>query len=203
MFTREISPHFPAGFPKIFFGQIDIQIRQRTIQTPARMRFRFFFFQKLDKIQNLLFPIRRQNLNFFKNRFFNRHKFLPRAKYFITIYRINFRRIANAAACRGAKIGLAPALFPASAQAQSYYVRKVVDRNGRVRYVRVQKPSYYRRHRNRINMAVGTGAGAVLGGIIGGRRGAAIGAGIGLGSSALYTYKLRPKKRVYKKVRNR
>jgi hypothetical protein len=98
--------------------------------------------------------------------------------------------------------GLIPAMLPVEAQAQrSYYVRKVRDRYGRVRYVRVRKPSYYRRHRNVINMAIGTGGGALLGGLIGGRKGALIGAGIGAGSSALYTYKLRPKKRKYRKVR--
>jgi len=98
-------------------------------------------------------------------------------------------------------IGLIPAMLPIEASAQSYYVRKVRDRNGRVRYVRVRKPSYYRRHRNRINMAIGTGGGALLGGLIGGKKGALIGAGAGLGGSALYTYKLKKKKRVYKKVR--
>ena len=88
-----------------------------------------------------------------------------------------------------------------SVQAQrSYYVRRVV-RNGRVRYVRVRKPSYYRRHRNRINMGIGTGAGALIGGLAGGGKGALIGAGLGLGGSALYTYKLNKKKRRYKKVR--
>jgi hypothetical protein len=93
-------------------------------------------------------------------------------------------------------------MSPVAAQAQSYYVKKTYDRNGRVRYVRVARPSYYRRHRNRINMAVGTGAGALLGGIIGGKKGALIGGASGLGGSALYTYKLRPKKRKYKKIRN-
>src|SRR4051794_21214827 len=86
---------------------------------------------------------------------------------------------------------------PASAQT---YLRRVV-RNGRVSYVRVRKPSYYRRHRNRVNMAVGTGAGALLGGLIGGGRGAAIGAATGLGGSALYTYKFNKKRRRYVKVR--
>lgn len=86
------------------------------------------------------------------------------------------------------------------AQSRSYYTRRVV-RNGRVRYVRVRKPSYYRRHRNRINMGIGTGAGALIGGIAGGGKGALIGAGVGLGSSALYTYKLNKKKRKYRKVR--
>ncbi len=98
-------------------------------------------------------------------------------------------------------VGLSPVMLPVSVQAQKQYVKKVVDRNGRVRYVRVAKPSYYRRHRNRINMAVGTGGGALIGGILGGKKGALIGAGVGLGSSALYTYKLNKKKRVYKKVR--
>ncbi len=88
----------------------------------------------------------------------------------------------------------------ASAQS-SYYVRKVRDRNGRIRYVRVRKPSYYRRHRNRINMAAGTGAGALIGALAGGKKGALIGAGVGLGGSALYTYKIKPKKRKYRKVR--
>ena len=50
-------------------------------------------------------------------------------------------------------------------------------------------------------MAVGTGGGALIGGILGGKKGALIGAGVGAGSSALYTYKLNKKKRVYKKVR--
>ena len=86
---------------------------------------------------------------------------------------------------------------PASAQT---YLRRVV-RNGRVTYVRVRKPSYYRRHRNRINMAIGTGGGALLGGLIGGRKGALIGAGTGLAGSALYTYKFNKKKRRYVKVR--
>lgn len=86
-----------------------------------------------------------------------------------------------------------------AAVVQTYY-RKVV-RNGRVTYVRTRKPSYYRRHRNRINMAIGTAGGAVLGGLIGGRKGALIGAGSGLAGSALYTYKFNPKTRRYVKVR--
>ena len=96
--------------------------------------------------------------------------------------------------------GMSPLLMPLTVEAQTY-VRKVKDRYGRTRYVRVRKPSYYRRHRNRINMAVGTGAGAIIGGLIGGRKGLLIGSGVGLGSSALYTYKIKPKKRKYKKIR--
>ncbi len=56
-----------------------------------------------------------------------------------------------------------------------------------------RKPSFYSRHRNLINVGIGTGAGALLGGIIGGRKGALIGTAVGAGGSALYTYKINPK----------
>ncbi|MGC2237917.1 MAG: glycine zipper domain-containing protein [Pyrinomonadaceae bacterium] len=96
---------------------------------------------------------------------------------------------------------LIPMMLPSTASAQKVYAKRVVDRNGRVRYVRVKKPSFYRRHRNRVNVAAGTGAGAILGGIIGGKKGALIGAGVGGGSSALYTYKIRPKKKKYVRIK--
>lgn len=99
--------------------------------------------------------------------------------------------------------GLMPLLTPITADAQKQYVRKYVDRNGRTRYRRVAKPSFYRRHRNRTNVAIGTGGGAIIGGLLGGGKGALIGAGVGAGSSALYTYKLNKKKRKYYKVRRR
>jgi outer membrane lipoprotein SlyB len=98
--------------------------------------------------------------------------------------------------------GLIPLMTPITAEAQrKVYAKRVVDRYGRVRYVRSAKPSFYRRHRNRVNMAVGTGLGAIIGGLLGGRRGAVIGGAAGLGGSALYTYKLRPKQRKYVRVR--
>lgn len=93
-----------------------------------------------------------------------------------------------------------PLLMPMSAEAQTY-VKRVRGRNGRARYVRVKKPSFYRRHRNASNIAIGTGGGAILGALIGGKKGALIGAGAGAGGSALYTYKLNKKKRRYYKVR--
>ena len=46
-------------------------------------------------------------------------------------------------------------------------------------------------------MGIATGAGALLGGIFGGKKGAAIGALAGAGGGALYTYKIRPKRRRY------
>lgn len=60
-----------------------------------------------------------------------------------------------------------------------------------------QRPSFYRRHRNIINVGIGTGAGALIGGIAGGRRGMGIGALSGAGAGALYTYVLNKKKRRY------
>ena len=99
--------------------------------------------------------------------------------------------------------GLMPLMMPITAEAQKQYVQRYVDRNGRVRYRRVAKPSFYRRHRNRSNVAIGTGAGALIGALAGGRKGALIGAGVGAGGSALYTYKLNKKKRRYYKVRRR
>jgi len=77
----------------------------------------------------------------------------------------------------------------ADAQTRRYY------RNGRAYTTRTYKrPSFYRRHRNLINIAIGTGAGALLGGLIGGKKGALIGTAAGAGGSALYTYKIRPKR---------
>ena len=70
-------------------------------------------------------------------------------------------------------------------------------RNRTNRSQTVNKPSFYKRHRNVINMGIGTGAGAILGALIGGKKGALIGAAAGAGGSALYTYKINPKKKRY------
>jgi uncharacterized membrane protein YebE (DUF533 family) len=56
-----------------------------------------------------------------------------------------------------------------------------------------KEPSVYEKHRNVINIGVGTGAGALVGALIGGKKGALIGAAVGAGGSALYTYKINPK----------
>lgn len=60
-----------------------------------------------------------------------------------------------------------------------------------------RRPSLYRRHRNLINIGVGTGAGALIGAIAGGKRGALIGAAVGAGGAAVYSYGIRPKQRRY------
>src|SRR2546422_9302866 len=57
--------------------------------------------------------------------------------------------------------------------------------------------SFWDRHRNKLTMAIGTGASTALGGLIGGRRGAVVGAASGLGASSLYTYKLRNRRYRY------
>lgn len=59
------------------------------------------------------------------------------------------------------------------------------------------RPSFYRRHRNLINVGAATGVGALIGAIAGGKRGALIGTGVGAGAGALYTYVLKPKRRRY------
>ncbi len=83
---------------------------------------------------------------------------------------------------------------------------RVVYRNsssGRVSSNRVyynyepRKRSFWSKHRDKLTVAMGTGAGAVIGGLIGGKKGAAIGALSGGGGSALWTYKLRNRNRNY------
>jgi len=64
-------------------------------------------------------------------------------------------------------------------------------------YQAQRRPSFYRRHRNAINIGIATGAGALIGGLVGGRRGAGWGLLAGAGSGALYTYKMNPKRRRY------
>jgi len=57
--------------------------------------------------------------------------------------------------------------------------------------------TFWQKHRDKLTLAIGTGAGAAVGGLIGGKKGAGIGALAGLGSSALYTYKLRKRSSSY------
>jgi len=71
--------------------------------------------------------------------------------------------------------------------------------NAQRRYYK--KPNVYQKHRNLINIGIGTAAGAILGGLIGGKKGALLGTAIGAGGSALYTYKLNPKTKRYYRVR--
>ena len=72
------------------------------------------------------------------------------------------------------------------------------SRNSRVYYdYQPRKRSFWDKHRDKLTVAIGTGAGAAVGGLIGGKKGAAIGALSGAGGSALWTYKLRNRDRQY------
>jgi hypothetical protein len=66
------------------------------------------------------------------------------------------------------------------------------ERSRQIYYERnYRERSFWDKHRDKLTVAAGTGAGAVIGGLAGGKKGAVIGALIGAGGSALYTYKLR------------
>ncbi len=64
-------------------------------------------------------------------------------------------------------------------------------------YQQPQGRSFWQKHRDKLTVAMGTGAGAAIGGLIGGKKGALIGGLSGAGGSALYTYKLRKRSPSY------
>lgn len=86
-----------------------------------------------------------------------------------------------------------------SNRSQTYYGSSA--RNGRAYDSRSyydyqnRNRSVWDKHRDKLTVAGGAGAGALLGAIIGGKKGAVIGALTGAGGSALYTYKLRDRNR--------
>jgi hypothetical protein len=72
--------------------------------------------------------------------------------------------------------------------------------SGRVYYDYGNQPrgrTFWQKHRDKLTVAGGAGVGALVGGLIGGKKGAGIGLLGGGAGSALYTYKLRHKKRRY------
>lgn len=77
------------------------------------------------------------------------------------------------------------------------HILQIAENRNIFSQIEIKRPSFYRRHRNAVNIGIATGGGALLGGLMGGRKGAGLGALIGLGSGALYTYKLNKKKRRY------
>lgn len=73
-----------------------------------------------------------------------------------------------------------------SARTRTYYD------NSRVYYdYGYRDRSFWDKHRDKLTLAIGGGAGAAVGALIGGKRGAIIGAATGVGGAALYTYKIR------------
>lgn len=93
-------------------------------------------------------------------------------------------------------IAMLAVMMPLMANAQT---RRYYRSNRTYSSQTYQQPSVYRKHRNLINIGVGTGAGALIGALIGGKKGAAIGALAGAGGSALYTYKIKPKRNYYRR----
>ncbi len=95
----------------------------------------------------------------------------------------------NAQTCRSGK------KYKKSYASKRYNSRNYSNRRYQTRGYVYQKPSFYQRHRNLINIGLGAGGGALVGGLLKGKRGAGYGALIGAGSGALYTYALKPKKK--------
>jgi hypothetical protein len=120
------------------------------------------------------------------NRGYNSYNSYP-ARY------VTYNRGYNRRYNRGYNRGYQPA----------YYSTPTYYRSAPTYYTsyRSNRPSYYRRHRNAINVGLGTGAGAIIGALAGGRRGAVLGALIGGGGAAAYTYGFNPKRRYYRRSR--
>lgn len=96
------------------------------------------------------------------------------------------RRINRSQTYYGGSVRNGRAYDSRSYDSRSYNSRSYYDYRNR---------SVWDKHRDKITVAGGAGAGALLGAIIGGRKGAVIGALTGAGGSALYTYKLRDRNR--------
>ena len=77
-----------------------------------------------------------------------------------------------------------------------YNDQRIYNDSARVYYdYSYRNRSFWDRHRDKLTLAIGAGSGAAVGGLIGGKRGAIIGAASGVGASALYTYKIRNRRR--------
>jgi hypothetical protein len=87
-----------------------------------------------------------------------------------------------------------------SAKSEGPATARRASSTGRAYYDYGQQPrkrSFWEKHRDKLTVAGTTAGGALIGGIIGGKKGAAIGALSGAGGGALYTYKIRKKKKNY------
>lgn len=106
-------------------------------------------------------------------------------------YREGFEQGYNSCATAGAN-NLAPSTLTRTTYRTPARRYSSSSSNRRVYYdYQPRGRSFWQKHRDKLTMAIGTGAGAAIGGLVGGKKGAGIGALAGLGGSALYTYKLR------------
>ena len=102
--------------------------------------------------------------------------------------------------CNNAQTGTASQNYSASSAYSTYRApvrRYYHGRRVYYDYGNSRGRSFWQKHRDKLTVAMGTGAGALIGGLIGGKRGAGIGMLAGGGGSALYTYKLRHRSRRY------
>lgn len=99
--------------------------------------------------------------------------------------------------CNNAQTGTASQNYSASSAYRAPVRRYSNGRRVYYDYGNSHGRSFWQKHRDKLTVAMGTGAGALIGGLIGGKRGAGIGMLAGGGGSALYTYKLRHRTRRY------
>jgi len=114
-----------------------------------------------------------------------------------TAYREGFD--AGYAACNNGSANYSQTSYQPAARS-TYRAPRRTSTSRRVYYDYGTAPkgrSFWQKHRDKLTLAIGTGAGAGLGALIGGKKGAGIGSLVGLGGSALYTYKLRKRNRSY------
>jgi hypothetical protein len=112
-----------------------------------------------------------------------------------TAYKTGF---ADGFAAAADQRSVAPAATRRSSNRVVYRNSGTRTASNRVYYdYQTKKRSFWDKHRDKLTVAMGTGAGAAIGGLVGGKKGAAIGALSGAGGSALWTYKLRNRDRNY------
>jgi hypothetical protein len=93
---------------------------------------------------------------------------------------------------------LSVASLPSFAQGRGYSRSRTTNSRSYYDY-RYQNRSFWDKHRDKLTVAGGAGAGALLGSILGGRKGALIGALAGGGGGAVYTYKIRNRDNRYRR----